>query len=113
MSGTLDPDKLADIAYDEYGLRLMSYQDEQAFADYVAYHGGNVSAAADTFEGAYRGQHATLEDFAHDELMELDRKYKDAVELAGERWWAPLIDMTAYGNAFHISDNGHVFSLDV
>ncbi|KOV10161.1 hypothetical protein ADK60_38600 [Streptomyces sp. XY431] len=78
----------------------------EALTAYAA-HVGNAEYAVETFEDAYCGEWADLEDFAHDQLMETDTEYRAAME--GCRGWRPTLDMIAWQCDYFHASSGHVF----
>ncbi|MBO1420294.1 antirestriction protein ArdA [Streptomyces sp. FH025] len=78
----------------------------EALTAYAAYV-GNAEYAVQTFEDAYAGEWESLEDFAHDQLMEMDEEYRAAVE--GCRGWRPRIDMIAWQCDYAHTSGGYVF----
>ncbi|WP_441248959.1 hypothetical protein [Kitasatospora sp. McL0602] len=78
----------------------------EALTQYAA-HVGGAEYAVESFEDAYQGQWSSLEDFAHDQLMELDDEYRAAME--GFRGWRPELDVIAWQCDYFITGDGHVF----
>ncbi|WP_043465227.1 antirestriction protein ArdA [Kitasatospora sp. MBT66] len=78
----------------------------EALTAYAAYV-GSAEYAVDTFEDAYEGEWSTLEDFAHDQLMETDAEYRAAMESC--RGWRPSLDMVAWECDYTHTASGHVF----
>ncbi|MFJ1755994.1 antirestriction protein ArdA [Kitasatospora sp. NPDC088134] len=68
---------------------------------------GNAEYAVETFEDAYAGEWDSLEDFAHDQLMETDDEYRAAMESC--RGWRPSLDMIAWECDYSHAASGHVF----
>ncbi|WP_327065954.1 antirestriction protein ArdA [Kitasatospora sp. NBC_01302] len=68
---------------------------------------GNAEYAVATFEDAYQGQWDDLEDFAHDQLMEMDDEYRAAVESC--RGWRPHLDMIAWQCDYAHTEGNYVF----
>ncbi|MGW3177774.1 antirestriction protein ArdA [Kitasatospora sp. NPDC001119] len=78
----------------------------EALTAYAAYV-GNAEYAVATFEDAYEGEWDSLEDFAHDQLMETDDEYRAAVE--GCRGWRPQLDLIAWQCDYAHTASGHLF----
>lgn len=86
--------------------------DVEAFREWVMYHGKDyIAYALVSFEDAYRGQWNSIEDFAHEQLMDYDDVYQQAGE--GCRGWTTRIDTIAWECDYYISDTGHVFDRNV
>jgi len=77
----------------------------EAFELYANYQ-GDVQYALDYFDEAYQGEWPSMEDFAHDFLMEVDEEYRAAYESC--RGWSPDIDLVAFHCDFTEID-GHIF----
>ncbi|MFJ2775712.1 hypothetical protein [Kitasatospora sp. NPDC087315] len=100
MSRTAD--YLAGLA-DDAGLMIADLEALTAYAALV----GNAEYAVETFEEAFSGQWADLEDFAHAMLMEMDDEYRTAVESC--RGWTPRLDMIAWNCDYAHTTGGYVF----
>ncbi|MGW2539374.1 hypothetical protein ACWC5I_00500 [Kitasatospora sp. NPDC001574] len=77
----------------------------EALTDYAAHVGAEYAVAS--FEDAYGGEWPTLEDFAHDQLMETDAEDRAAFESC--RGWTPRIDLVAWECDYFHTASGHVF----
>ncbi|WP_406087393.1 hypothetical protein [Kitasatospora purpeofusca] len=77
----------------------------EALTDYAAHVGAEYAVAS--FEDAYEGEWSTLEDFAHDRLMETDDEYRAVFESC--RGWRPSLDMVAWECDYTHTASGHVF----
>ncbi|MFC9974274.1 antirestriction protein ArdA [Spirillospora sp. NPDC127200] len=81
---------------------LNAAHDAEAFAAFYVYHGRDLDYAEEKFDEAFRGLHESIEDFAHEELMELDEAYAAAFE--GCRGWMPRIDTIAFHQDYDVID---------
>ncbi|MGW2398520.1 hypothetical protein ACWCYY_18400 [Kitasatospora sp. NPDC001664] len=78
----------------------------EALTDYAA-HVGDAAYAVESFEDAFHGEWESLEDFAHDQLMQTDDEYRAVI---GEcRGWTPRLDMIAWESDYFHTPSGHVF----
>ena len=66
----------------------------EAFRAYINLQADRLDYAVDYFEEAYRGMWESLEDFAHEHLMETDEVYRQWSE--GFHCWRPEIDEIAF-----------------
>lgn len=83
------------------------------FLAYLDYQCGNLEQALESFDDAYRGLWKSLEDYAHEFLMDVDEDYRAAIE--SFRGWSPQIDQIAFQCDYatvQAIEGVHIFSKD-